>query len=138
MSLFLIIIFVFLASASLVVTVIFLGMAFQTSPQARIRKRLGTLLDNPMASQRQLRDLLKDSSYSDIPWLQNTLRPMNFVRRVAVLLERANLDITPSVFILLSVSAGVAVMVLLAIFGWDFFVALLIGLVATSIPYAYA
>jgi tight adherence protein B len=138
MSLFLIIIFVFLASASLVVTVMFLAMAFQTSPQARIRKRLGTLVENPMASQKELRDLLKDSSYSDIPWLQRILPKLNLARRVAVLLERANLDVTPAVFILLSASVGIAVIVLLAIFGCDFFFSLLIGLVSTTIPYTYA
>jgi tight adherence protein B len=138
MSLFLIITFVFLASASLVVTVIFLAMAFQTSPQARIRKRLGTLVEHPTASQRELRDLLKDSSYSNIPWLQRILPKIDLARKVAVLLERANLDISPAVFMLLSVSAGVAVMVLLAIFGSDFFLSLIIGIFGTAIPYAYA
>jgi tight adherence protein B len=137
MNLFLIIIFVFLASASVFVTVIFLGTAMQTSPQARIRKRLDTLVANPTASQAQLRALLKDSSYSEIPWLQNILPKVDLARKVAVILERANLDATPAVFILMSVSAGVAVMVLLAIFGWDFFLSLIIGLAAATIPYAY-
>jgi tight adherence protein B len=138
MSLLLIIIFVFLAIASLVVTVIFLATAMQTSPQALIRKRLDTLVAHPTASQRELRALLKDSSYSDIPWLQNTLAHANLTRKVAVLLERANLDITPAVFILMSITAGVAVMVLLAIFGWDFFLSLLGGLGGAAIPYTYA
>src|SRR5262249_8268325 len=130
--------FVFLACASLVVTAILLFTAMQTSPQARIRKRLGTLVDNPAASQRELRDLLKDSSYSDIPWLQNILPNIDLARKVAVLLERANMDMPPSVFILMSVSAGVAVVVLLAVFGWDFFLALLAGLAAAAMPYGYA
>ncbi|HTM09363.1 MAG TPA: type II secretion system F family protein [Verrucomicrobiae bacterium] len=138
MSLFFIIPFVFLATASVVVTVILLVAAMQTSPQARIRKRLGTLIANPTASQRELRALLKDSSYSEIPWLQNTLTRTDFVRRVAVVLERANLDITPAVFILMSVSVGVAIMVLMSVFGWDFFASLLSGLAAATIPYAYA
>jgi len=138
MNLFFIILFVFLASASLVVTVVMLAAAMQTSPQARIRKRLGTLVANPMASQRELRALLKDSSYSEIPWLQNTLTRMDFVRRIAMLLERANLDVTPGVFILLSVSVGIAIMVLLSIFGWDFFLSLLSGLATATIPYVYA
>src|SRR5262249_2476136 len=124
MSLFFIIIFVFLASASLVVTVIFLATAVQTSPQARIRKRLGRLVTNPTASQTELRALLKDSSYSDIPWLQQTLPQMDLARRVAVLLERANLDITPALFILMSLTIGVAAIVLLSVFGSDFFIAL--------------
>jgi tight adherence protein B len=138
MSLFIIILFVFLASASLVLTGVLLATAMQTSPQARIRKRLGTLVAHPTASQKELRALLKDSSYSEIPWLQNTLTRMDFVRRAAVLLERANFDVSPAVFILLSVCFGIAVMVLMAIFGWDFFFSLLCGFVATAIPYGYA
>jgi tight adherence protein B len=138
MSLLFIILFVFLASASLVLTVVLLATAMQTSPQARIRKRLDTLVENPTASQKELRALLKDSSYSEIPWLQNTLAPIHFVRQIAMLLERANFDISPAVFILLSVCLGLAVMALIAIFGWDFFFSLLCGFVAATIPYGYA
>lgn len=137
MNLFFIIIFVFLASASVVVTVIFLATAMQTSPQARIRQRLGALVANPTASQRELRDLLKDSSYSDIPWLEKMLPRMDLARRVVVLLERANLDITPALFILMSVSVAIAVIVLFSIFGWGFFFSLLSGLAAATIPYGY-
>jgi len=138
MSLLVIIIFVFLASASLVVTLVFLATAMQTSPQARIRQRLGTLVAHPTASQAELRALLKDSSYSDIPWLQTILPKVDLARKVAVLLERANMDVTPAVFILMSVAAGVAVVVLLSIFGWDVFLSLIMGLLAAITPYGYA
>src|SRR5215470_10779098 len=109
MNLFLIILSVFLASASLVVTLIFLATAMQTSPQARIRKRFGTLVANPTASQRELRGLLKDPAYSDIPWLHSALDGRDFIRKTALLLERANLDINPSIFLMLSAVIGAAI-----------------------------
>ncbi|HEY2989668.1 MAG TPA: type II secretion system F family protein [Candidatus Binatia bacterium] len=138
MSLVFVVLFAFLAAASLIIMVLFLATAIQTSPQARIRKRLDAILSRPDASQAEVRALLKESSYSEIPWLNNVLDRVDFIRNVTLLLERANLDVSPALFLLFSHFAGAITLAFLMLFGWSFSVALSAGIGASFIPYLYA
>ena len=138
MSLFLITLFSFLAVTSFVVMIAMLVMAVQTSPQSRIRKRLMTIGRYPYASKAEIQGLLKGQLYSEIPWLNAVLARLNFVRRIDILIERANLDISVSLFLLFSsFSGGMTLLLALVLFKQHFSLALLAGLVASSGPYFY-
>jgi len=138
MSLLVIVVFAFLAAASLIIMVLFLTTAIQTTPQARIRKRLDAILSHPDASQAEVRALLKESSFSEIPWLNNALDRLDFIRKITLLLERANLDVSPGLFLLFSVFAGAITLAFLTLFGWSFSIGLLAGIGASALPYLYA
>jgi tight adherence protein B len=138
MSLLVIVVFAFLAAASLIIMVLFLATAIQTSPQARIQKRLDAILSHPNASQAEVRALLKESSFSEIPWLNNVLDRLDFVRSITLLLERANLDVSPALFLLFSSFAGAITLAFLTLFDWSFSIALAAGIGAAALPYLYA
>jgi tight adherence protein B len=112
--------------------------AAQSSPKARIRRRLTEIGKNPYASKEEIRSLLKGQLYSNIPWLNLLLSKIEIGQRIDVVLERANLDFTVSLFILLSVCCGAIVYLVLALLNQVLFVALVGGLVALSFPYLYA
>ena len=137
MSLFFIALFAFLAATSLIVVVVLLVTAVQTSPQARIRRRLMAISRSPYASPSEVQSILKGSLYSDIPWVNDILKSINFVRAVNVLLERANLDISVSLFLLISCFCGGVVFFLIGILGDSFSLALLGGAVSAFVPYVY-
>ncbi|HEY3302397.1 MAG TPA: type II secretion system F family protein [Candidatus Binatia bacterium] len=138
MSLLIIVVFAFLAAASLIIMALFLATAIQTSPQARIRKRLDAILSRPNASQAEVRALLKESSFSEIPWLNNALDRLDFVRSITLLLERANLDVSPALFLLFSSFTGAITLAFLTLFDWSFSIALIAGIGASALPYLYA
>ncbi len=106
MSLILITIFSFLAAVSLVVILFLLPMAVQDTAQARIKRRLTAIGKLDYASKAEIQNLLKTSIYSEIPWLNDFLSKQKFMARIDLLLERANIDMTPGLFILCSVGAG--------------------------------
>lgn len=130
--------FSFLAAASLIIMVTLLITAAQSSPGARIRRRLTEIGKNPYASREEVKTLLKGQLYSNIPWLNVILSNVKVGHRIDVLLERANLDFTVSVFMLISFCSGVIVYLVLTLLNQVFFVAFLGGLMALCVPYFYA
>lgn len=137
-SVFFISLFSFLAATSLIIMITLLITAAQSSPGARIRRRLTEIGKNPYASREEVKSLLKGQVYSNIPWVNVLLSNIEIGHRIDVLLERANLDFTVSVFMLLSVCSGVVVYLVLTLLNQVFFVALLGGLMALCAPYFYA
>jgi len=130
--------FSFLAATSLIIMVTLLITASQSSPKARIRRRLTEIGKNPYASKEEVRSLLKGQLYSNIPWLNSLLSNIELGQRIDVLLERANLDFTVSLFMLLSVCCGAIVYLVLTLLNQVLFIALLGGLMALCFPYFYA
>ena len=98
MSILLITLFSFLAAMSLIVILFILPMAVQDSPQARIKRRLTTIGRLDYASKAEIQSLLKTSVYSEVPWLNQIFSQIQFMRRIDLLLERANVDMTPGLF----------------------------------------
>jgi tight adherence protein B len=130
--------FSFLAASSLIVMMVMLVMAGQTSPQARIRKRLLKIGGRPYASKAEVQSLLKGAVYSDIPWLNSLLTGQSFVRRVDILLEKANVDLSVGLFLLHSLCSGTIVFLAgSTLFSQNYFPALVAGTAASLIPYAY-
>jgi tight adherence protein B len=137
MSLLLIAIFTFLAAVSLIVIIFMLPMAVQNTPHARITKRLTAIGHMSYASRAEIQSLLKSSVYSEVPWLNAWLSRFRLLRHIDLLLERANLDITPGMFLFASVDAFALTLFLVSLLGKPFRVALLIGLLAAICPYVY-
>lgn len=137
MSLLLIIIFSFLATMSLIVIVFMLPMAVQDSPQARIRRRLNAIGRMDSASKADIQNLLKSATYSDLPWLNNLLTKAQLVRRLDVLLERANVDMTLPMFGLCSLVVCCVAFFLMIILGQSVVIAVLVAIVAALCPYFY-
>lgn len=137
MSLLLIVLFSFLATMSLIVIVFMLPMAVQDSPQARIRRRLSAIGRMESASKSDIQNLLKSASYSEFPWLNELLSRMKFVRRIDLLLERANVDMSLPMFLLCSIVAGSVVFFLMMIMGKGVVAAIVIAILATLCPYFY-
>jgi tight adherence protein B len=137
MNLLLVTLFSFLAATSLIVMIVMLVMAVQSSPQARIRKRLMAVGSKPYASKAEIQSLLKTSVYSQIPWVNILLSRLNFVRNIDLLIERGNLDISVSLFILYSVFSGAIVLFILTLFSQPLVLGLGAGLVASFGPFLY-
>lgn len=137
MSLLLVVIFSFLATMSLIVIVFMLPMAVQDSPQARIRRRLTAIGRMDSASKADIQNLLKSAGYSEFPWLNELLSRVQFIRRLDLLLERANIDISLPMFLLCSVVVGCVAFFLMAIVGQGLVVAIIFAVIAALCPYFY-
>ncbi len=137
MNLFLITIFSFLSAMSLIVILFMLPMAVQNTPQARIKRRLTAIGRLDSASRAEIQGLLKSSIYSEIPWLNMFLSGFSIVRNVDLLLERANVDMTPGLFLLISGTASCISLFLAMMLGQPVLTTVIFGLVALCIPYIY-
>jgi tight adherence protein B len=137
MNLLLIVLFSFLAAMSLIIVMFFVPMAVKDSPQARIKRRLTTVGRAGYTSRADVQNLLKSTLYSEVPWVNALLSKVKFAKPLDLLLERANVDMTLSLFILCSGVAGGVGIFLLLIVGQPFFVALVMGLIALVCPYVY-
>ena len=137
MSLFVITIFSFLSAVSLIVIFFMLPLAVQNTPQARIKRRLTAIGKMDNASRTEIQSLLKTSVYSDIPWLNRSLPNFSLARRIDLLLERANLDMSPGLFMLCSGAAAGLATLLFMLAGKPTLIALLGGAVALFVPYVY-
>ena len=134
----LIILFSFLAATSLPTVIFLLMQAAQSSPQARIRKRIMAVTHNPEASQAEIRTLLKGNLYSKIPWFQQTLAWLPFASHLNLLLERANLDISVGLLLLVFLATGsIGFCSALTLLDLPFIPALLSGAVVSLGPYLY-
>lgn len=137
MSLLLITVFSFLAAVSLIVILFMLPMAVQDTAQARIKRRLTAIGRLDYASKAEIQSLLKTSIYSEIPWLNEFLAKQRFMQRIDLLLERANIDMTPGLFLLCSLGAAGVTYMLCNLIGQPAGVALIFSLVALVCPYGY-
>ncbi len=137
MSLLLISIFSFLAAVSLIVILFMLPMAVQDSPQARIKRRLTTIGRFDQASRAEMQSILKTSIYSEIPWVNELLSRWKFIHSIDLRLERANVDMTPGMFLLCSVGAGGVAFFLAAILGQPMVMCFIFGLIAMFCPSIY-
>lgn len=137
MSLLVIAIFSFLSVVSLIVILFLLPMAVQNSPQARIKRRLSSIGRLEHASRAEIQSLLKTSIYSEIPWLNNFLSRVALVHRVDLMLERANVDMTPGMFLLCSVGAAGVTFFLANLIGQPILLCLAFALIALFCPCAY-
>ena len=137
MSLLLISIFAFLSAVSLIVILFMLPMAVQDSPQARIKRRLTTIGRLDSATRAEVQSILKTSIYSEIPWLNNMLSQIKIVRMIDLRLERANLDMTPGMFLLCSVGAAGVTFFLTSIIGQPTLLCFVFALVALFCPLFY-
>jgi tight adherence protein B len=137
MSLFLIAIFVFLAAVSLIVIVFMLPMAVKDTAQARIKRRLTTIGHMTHASRSELQHLLKTPVYSNNPWLNKLLCNIPLVQKIGLHLERANVDMSPSVFLMCSGGAFVVTFVMFMLVGKPTWMALLFASIALVMPSAY-
>src|SRR6266540_4235785 len=138
MSLLLIALFSFLAASSVILVFVLFASTANTSPQARIRRRLTTIGRSPYASQAEIQGLLKNSQYSSISWFDHLLARLQFTRALDLLLQSANLDTTVGFLLLCSFASGGIVSVLTsALFPQPFSLALLTGFFVSSGPYLY-
>jgi tight adherence protein B len=137
MTLFLITVFSFLAAVSLIVILFMLPMAVQDTAQARIRRRLTAVGRLNSASKTEIQNLLKSSVYSEVPWLHAYLTRFPLVRKIDLLIERANVDMTPGLFLLCSIAAAGVTVFLTTLLGQPAVGVLAFSLVALVCPYVY-
>jgi len=137
MSLLVITLFSFLAAMSLIVILFMLPMAVQDTPHARIKRRLTAIGRLGLASKAEIQGLLKTSVYSEIPWLHRSLSNLRFAQKIDLLLEQANVDMSPGVFFLCSGVAGGLVVFLCMLAGKPAWAAMTVGLAAIFVPYFY-
>jgi tight adherence protein B len=137
MSLFLISIFAFLSAVSLVVILFMLPMAVQDTAQARIKRRLTAIGRLEYASKAEVQSILKTSVYSELPWLNNLLAQNKLVHHVDLMLERANIDMTPGTFLLCSLGAAGVSFFLASIIGQATVLCFIFALVALVCPFVY-
>ena len=137
MNVFVITIFSFLATVSLIAILFMLPMAVQDTPQARIRRRLTAVGRLASASRVEIQSLLKTSLYSEVPWLNAFLAKYRLVRQIDLLIERANVDMTPGLFLLCSVAAAGLSIFLTSLLGQPAVAILVFGVVALLCPYMY-
>jgi tight adherence protein B len=137
MNILIIAIFSFLSALSLIVILFMLPMAVQDSPQARIKRRLTSIGRLDQASRAEIQSFLKTSIYSEIPWVNDFLSRIMFMHRIDLMLERANVDMTPGLFLLCSVGAAGLTFFLTFMLGQPTVVCLIFGLIALFTPAGY-
>jgi tight adherence protein B len=137
MSLLLIGIFSFLSAVSLIVILFMLPMAVQDTPQARIKRRLTAIGRLDYASKAEVQSLLKTSIYSEVPWVNEFLSRFKFMHRIDLMLERANVDMTPGLFLLCSVGAAGVTFFLASLLGQPTLIALIFAVIALFCPFGY-
>ena len=137
MNILLIAIFSFLSALSLIVILFMLPMAVQDSPQARIKRRLTSIGRLDQASRAEIQSFLKTSIYSEIPWVNDFLSRVKFMHRIDLMLERANVDMTPGLFLLCSVGAAGLTFFLTFMLGQPTVLCLIFGLIALFCPFGY-
>lgn len=137
MSLLLISIFSFLAAVSLILILFMLPMAVQDTPQARIKRRLTTIGRLGDANRAEIQSILKTSIYSEVPWLNDILSRLRFMHAIDLKLERANVDMTPGLFLLSSVGAAGVAFLLASILGEPTALCFIFALIALFCPIMY-
>jgi tight adherence protein B len=126
-----------LAAVSLILILFMLPMAVQDTPQARIKRRLTTIGRLGDASRAEVQSILKTSIYSEVPWINEFLSRMRFMHSIDLKLERANVDMTPGLFLLSSVGAAGVAFLLGSILGEPTVLCFIFALVALVCPFLY-
>lgn len=137
MSLLLISLFAFLSAVSLIVILFMLPMAVQDTAQARIKRRLTAIGRLDYASKAEVQSILKNSVYSEVSWLNNFLSRLKFVRKLDLMLERGNIDMTTGMFLLCSLGAAGVTFFLASLIGQATIMCLIFAIVALFCPYLY-
>jgi tight adherence protein B len=137
MSLLLISLFAFLSAVSLIVILFMLPMAVQDTAQARIKRRLTAIGRLDYASRAEVQSILKTSVFSEVPWLNNALSKFGLVHRIDLMLERANIDMTPGMFLLCSLGAAGVTFFLASIIGQATIMCFIFALIALVCPLLY-
>jgi tight adherence protein B len=136
MTIFLLAILAFVAASSLVIALILGAEARGSSTRARIRKRITTV--SPAQQQTTLRINKGDALYSGIPQLQRLLSQMQLARKLDLLLNQANINMSVGLFLLLSVAMGVVAYTVLFVMFTQSIELALIGALLTAVgPYLY-
>jgi tight adherence protein B len=137
MNVLFIVVFLFLAVVSLVLILFMLPMAVQDTAQARIRRRLTAIGRMSHASKTEIQGLLKGSVYSRLPWLNRILSEIRLVHDVDLLLERANVDMTPGLFLGSSVGIAGITGFVTVLLGQSLATVFIFTLIALGCPYIY-
>jgi tight adherence protein B len=112
-------------------------MAVQDTAQARIKRRLTAIGKLEYASKSEIQSLLKTAVYSEVPWLNEYFSRIQLIRKMDLLLERANVDMTPGLFMLCSLGAGGVTFFLASLAGQGFAACFILALIALCTPYVY-
>jgi tight adherence protein B len=135
MTIFLLAILAFVAASSLVIALILGAEARGSSPRARIRKRITTVAP---AQGTTLRITKGDALYSAVPQLQRLLSQTQIARKLDLLLNQANINMSVGLFSLLSVAMAVVAYTVLSMMFTQSVELALIGALLTAIgPYLY-
>ena len=135
MTIFLLAIFAFVAASSFVLAIILGAEALESTPQARIRKRMTTVSPGRSAAQQ----LVKGGAlYSEVPPLHRFLAQTQTAYRLNLLLNQANINMSVGLFSLLSCAmAMVAYIVLSVVFLQPTSLTVLGALLTAAGPYLY-
>src|SRR5205809_706107 len=82
------------------------------------------------ASKAEVQSLLKTSVYSQVPWVNDFLSRIKLVHSIDLMLERANVDMTPGLFLLCSVGAAGVTFFLASMLAQPALIALIFALIA--------
>ena len=135
MTIFLLAILAFVAASSLVIALILGAEAHSGSSRARIRKRITTVAP---AQHTTLHITKGDALYSAVPQLHRLLSQTQIARKLDLLLNQANINMSVGLFSLLSVAmAVVAYTVLSVMFTQSMELALIGALLTAAGPYLY-
>jgi tight adherence protein B len=135
MTIFLLAVLAFIAASSLVIALILGVQAVESSPQARIRKRITTVAPRRNTSQRILKG---GTLFSAVPQLHRFLSQTTVAHSLDLLLDRANINMSVGMFFLLSLAmAVVAYVVLSVVFNQASGLALLGSFLTAIGPYLY-
>jgi tight adherence protein B len=135
MTIFLLAILAFVAASSLVIALILGVEARSTSTRARIRKRITTVAPAQQATPRITKE---DALYSAVPQLQRLLSQTRIARKLGLLLNQANINMSVGLFSLLSFAMTmVAYVVLSLVFNQTAELSLLGALLTAIGPYLY-
>jgi tight adherence protein B len=135
MTIFLLAILAFVAASSLVIALILGVEARGSSPGARIRKRITTVAP---AQQTTVHINKGDALYSAIPQLDRLLSQTQIARKVNLLLNQANINMSVGLFSLLSVAMAVVAYTVLSVMFTQSMELALVGALLTAVgPYLY-
>jgi tight adherence protein B len=126
------------ATIFLAVTAVFL-VAYDRLSQRnrRLRERMRTVAEGPSESTESDYLLLRDQSYSHIPFLDRLLAQMAVARRLQKYIEEAGLPIRAGALILAALSLTSIAMLVLNFFLKDYLISFLLALPLLAVPFLY-
>ena len=135
MTIFLLAILAFVAASSLVIALILGAEARGRSPHARIKNRITTVAPGQHTT---LRITKRDALYSTVPQLHRLLSQTQIARKLNLLLNQANINMSVGLFLLLSLAMAVVAFTVLSVMFTQSIELALIGALLTAVgPYLY-